>query len=143
MDPQTIIEGIAILVLGSTISYVVRRHIARHDAQTEDVKRRRRRPPLGRAYGAAGASFEIEDISVSGALLRTKGLCHLKHHQSLDLDLRLSDGSTAFVKAIVVRTQWPSWRQGLIGAVGVAFRFNGEEDASKFTIEDFIAAESA
>jgi hypothetical protein len=143
MDPQTIIEGIVILVVGSTFSYVVRRLIARHHAQTTDVKRRRRRPSLGRAYGPAGASFEIGDISVSGALLRTKGFCHLRYHQSLDLDLRLSDGSTAFVKAIVVRTQLPSWRRGLIGAVGVAFRFNGEEDASKFTIEDFIAADSA
>jgi hypothetical protein len=50
--------------------------------------------------------------------------------------------STAIVKAIVVRIQPPNWRRGLIGAVGVAFRFNGEEDASRTIVDDFVAADS-
>jgi hypothetical protein len=139
MNPDTIVEGIVILVIGSVLSYVIKRLLRRQEELGTDVKRRRRRPSLGRAYGFAGAGFEIEDISASGALLRTKGFCHLRYHQSLDLDLRLVDGSAASVKAIVVRSQWPSWRRGLIGAVGVAFRFNGEEDPSRSVVEAFVA----
>jgi hypothetical protein len=51
----------------------------------------------------------------------------------------LSDGSTAVVKAIVVRTQRPSWRRGLPGGVGISFRFNGDEDPNRSVIESFVA----
>ena len=139
MNPEIIIEGVAVLVLGSVISYAVKRFLSRAIEQGQDVKRRRRRPRLGRARREHGPNFEIEDISVSGALLRTKGICHLRHHQNLDLDLMLSDGSTAVVKAIVVRTQRPSWRRGLPGGVGISFRFNGDEDPNRSVIESFVA----
>jgi hypothetical protein len=139
MNPDTIAEGIVILVIGSVPSYVIKRFLRHHEELGADVKRRRRRPSLGRVYGCAGAGFKIEDTSASGALLQTKGFRHLRYHQSLDLDLGLAGGSAASVKAIVVRSQWPSWRRGLIGAVGVAFRFNGEEDPSRSVVEAFVA----
>jgi hypothetical protein len=141
MNPDTIVEGIVILVIGSVLGYVIKRLLRRHEELGADVKRRRRRPSLGRAYGCAGAGSEVEDVSASGALLRTKGICHLRDHQrfDLDLDLRLAGGSAASVKAVVVRSQWPSWRRGLVGAVGAAFRFNGGEDPSRSVVEAFVA----
>jgi hypothetical protein len=142
MNLETIVEGVAVLVLGSVISYAVKRFLSRGGEQGIDVKRRRRRPLLGQARREHGPHFEIEDISVSGALLRTKGFCHLRHNQSLNLDLMLSDGSTALVKAIVVRTQRPSWKRGLTGGVGISFRFNGEEDPNKSVIESFVSDSS-
>ena len=106
MNPDTIVEGIVILVIGSVLSYVIKRFLRHHKELGADAKRRRRRPSLGRAYGCAGAGFEIGNTCASGSLLRTKGFCHLRYHQSLDLDLRLAGGSAASVKAIVVRSQW-------------------------------------
>jgi len=143
MDPKIIAEGVTILALGSAISYAAKRLLTRREDPGREVKRRRRRHSFGRAEKADGASFEIEDISLTGALLRTKGLCHLRLRQSLDLELEFSDGSRASVRAIVVRMQRPSWRKGLIGGVGISFRYNGEEDPNKLLIENFVAAGSS
>ena len=87
MNPESILEGIAILVLGSMISYAATRFFSRPNEAGDDVKRRRRRKPLGRASRSHGTSLDIEDISVTGALLRTKGPCHLRYNETLDLDL--------------------------------------------------------
>jgi len=142
MNPESILEGVAILVLGSMISYGATQFFSRADEAGDDVKRRRRRKPLGKASRSRGTTLDIEDISVTGALLRTKGPCQLRHNETLDLNLALANGSTASVKAIVVRTQRPRWRSGLVGGAGVSFHFNGEEDPNKLVIENFIAADS-
>jgi hypothetical protein len=142
MNPESILEGVAILVLGSMISYAATRLFSRRNEAGDDVKRRRRRESLGQASRGHGTSLDIEDISVTGALLRTKGPCQLRHNETLDLNLAFTNGSTASVRAIVVRTQRPRWRSGLVGGAGVSFHFNGEEDPNKLEIENFIAADS-
>ena len=77
------------------------------------AQRRRRRRSLGMAYTSAGKGeepleFEIEDISVSGALLRTTGPWKVTQRQPLSLDLQLSETDRAHVEAIVVRNQKPN-----------------------------------
>jgi CheY-like chemotaxis protein len=92
---------------------------------------RARRPSVGTALliepGAdrdASLSFEIRDLSVSGAFLATHGPVPVG--TELQLALRLA-GESLDVKARVVRIQEPSWAS----EAGVGVRFDALPDAAR------------
>jgi predicted acylesterase/phospholipase RssA len=113
-----------------------------HDAPAEvrealprrKVARRRRRRSLGIAQAGAQHCHRIVDISVSGALLETKG--EIAVGTPIDLDLCLEDGATARVAARVVRLQHPGW--GRPGGVGV--QFTGFAEGARAAIEGYVSA---
>jgi hypothetical protein len=98
--------------------------------------RRRRRGSLGCAVTPVG-SMRISDISVSGALLESRGEMPIGHE--IHLDLRLDSGAVVHVLAMVVRVQYPDW--GRVGGVGVTFI--DLQERSKQTLADFVAAGNA
>jgi len=99
---------------------------------------RARRPSVGTALliepGSerdASLSFEIRDLSVSGAFLATHGPVPVG--TELQLALRLG-GESLDVKARVVRIQEPSWAS----EAGVGVRFDALPDAARRWLADRI-----
>ena len=120
-----ILMFIVLLTLG--VGYFVSwAHLAK---QTE---RRIRQSSIGHASTGAASSYRIEDVSLTGAFLRTNAL---KPGQHLTLNLQLDKEEPVHVKAVVVRRQKPTWKR--IGGVGVRFELD-EHDPAKVDLERII-----
>ena len=145
MDIALFLAGI--LVTGVITHLYTRGVLSPREQPTPERKteRRLRRRSLGKAYldrarEDAAREFEIEDISVSGALLRTNGAWKLRRREKLELDLRLQEDVRVSVGAIVIRNQRPNWKKGLVGGVAVAVHFKANGDPNKNIHEKNVAA---
>ncbi len=80
--------------------------------------RPRRSPSLGTAVSLSPPQrLRVANISVSGALLATRG--EIPVDEVLDLRIELENGALVTARAKVVRVQYPNW--GVVGGVGVSF----------------------
>ncbi len=149
MDPGEILNALVaalaaalILAVAGGLRFHARRRLAASSigssAPRRQVSRRRRRRSLGKAHVGHDGDFELEDISATGAFIRTDGGRRLKIGKRYTLDLVLSEVERASVRARVVRKQAPHWKKNLIGGVGVLFEFQ-DNDPNQKIIDDYVA----